>query len=205
MKIKKINLFGASGHAKVIVDCIQSQPDFQVGAVFDDDPSLQKLLNIELTSIEKLPKHTKTPFLVAIGNNNIRKKKVQELANAYDFSSLLAHRQSVISFCSTIGNGTVVMPLACINAGAEIGEHAIINTGAVVEHECKIGNFAHISPNASLAGRVHIGEGTQVGIGAQVIQGIKIGKWATIGAGAVVLKDVPDFATVVGNPGRRVK
>ncbi|CAL43362.1 Putative acetyltransferase [Flavobacterium psychrophilum JIP02/86] len=44
-----------------------------------------------------------------------------------------------------------------------------------------------------------------MGIGASVIQGIKIGKWVTIGAGAVIIKDVPDFAVVVGNPGRIIK
>jgi len=56
-----------------------------------------------------------------------------------------------------------------------------------------------------LAGNVEVGEGTHVGIGASVIQGVKIGKWATIGAGAVVIKDVPDFAVVVGSPARIIK
>ncbi len=44
-------------------------------------------------------------------------------------------------------------------------------------------------------------EGAHVGTGAIVIPGIKIGKWCTIGAGAVVVKDVPDNAVLVGNPG----
>lgn len=50
-----------------------------------------------------------------------------------------------------------------------------------------------------------IGEGTHVGIGAIIIQGLKIGKWATIGAGTVVLDDIPDYAVVVGNPGKVIK
>jgi acetyltransferase EpsM len=52
---------------------------------------------------------------------------------------------------------------------------------------------------------VQVGEGTHIGIGACVVQGIKVGKWATIGAGAVIIKDVPDYAVVVGNPGRIIK
>ncbi len=52
---------------------------------------------------------------------------------------------------------------------------------------------------------MEVGEGTHVGIGACVIQGIKIGKWATIGAGAVIIKDVPDGAVVVGNPAKIIK
>ena len=62
-----------------------------------------------------------------------------------------------------------------------------------------------MAPRASLAGSVAIGEGTHIGIGASIIQGVTIGKWATIGAGAVIIRDVPDFAVVVGNPGRILK
>ena len=50
-----------------------------------------------------------------------------------------------------------------------------------------------------------MGEGTHIGAGATIIPNLKIGKWATIGAGAVVIKDVPDYAVVVGNPGRIIK
>jgi acetyltransferase-like isoleucine patch superfamily enzyme len=56
-----------------------------------------------------------------------------------------------------------------------------------------------------LAGNVTVGEGSHVGIGASVIQGVVIGKWTVIGAGAVVLNDVPDYAVVVGNPGKIIK
>jgi acetyltransferase EpsM len=52
---------------------------------------------------------------------------------------------------------------------------------------------------------VKVGEGTHIGIGSSVIQGITIGKWVTIGAGAVIIRDIPDFAVVVGNPGKIIK
>ena len=68
----------------------------------------------------------------------------------------------------------------------------IINSGAIIEHDCIIEDFVHISPNAAIAGGVKIGEGTHIGIGACVIPGITIGKWATIGAGTVIINDVPD-------------
>ena len=43
------------------------------------------------------------------------------------------------------------------------------------------------------------------GASAFIIPGIKIGKWATIGAGTVVIHDVPDNVTIVGNPGKIIK
>ena len=48
-------------------------------------------------------------------------------------------------------------------------------------------------------------EGANIGIGAVVIQGLTIGKWSTIGAGSVIINDVPDYAVVVGNPGKVIK
>ncbi len=71
--------------------------------------------------------------------------------------------------------------------------------------DCVIGDFAHIAPNVSIAGNVSIGEGSQIGIGASIVQGVTIGKWAVVGAGSVILDDVPDYAVVVGVPGKIIK
>jgi acetyltransferase EpsM len=92
-----------------------------------------------------------------------------------------------------------------VNASVEIGNHCIINTAAVIEHDCTIKDYVHICPNATLAGNVTIGEGAQIGVGAKVIQGVKIGKWSIIGAGAVVTKDIPDNCTAVGIPAKPIK
>jgi acetyltransferase EpsM len=94
---------------------------------------------------------------------------------------------------------------AILNPNVKVGKHCIVNSGAVIEHDCILDNFVHLSPNAALAGNVSIGEGAHIGIGSSIIQGVKIGKWATIGAGTVVLNDVPDYAVIVGNPGKIIK
>jgi acetyltransferase EpsM len=78
----------------------------------------------------------------------------------------------------------------------------IINSSAVVEHECRIGDFAHVSSASALAGNVTVGEGAFLGVGARVLPGRRVGAWATVGAGAVVVDDVPDGLTVVGVPAR---
>ncbi|WP_449398442.1 hypothetical protein [Chryseobacterium wanjuense] len=97
------------------------------------------------------------------------------------------------------------MPGVTINAIVKVGRHCIVNTNASIDHDCILEDFVHISPNVALGGNVYVGEGTHVGIGVNVIQGITIGKWCTIGAGAVIISDVPDGCTVVGNPGRIIK
>lgn len=196
-----IKLYGASGHCKVIIDIIINN-GLLLEKIYDDNLEINQLLNYPVSHSSKIEINDNDSFIIAIGNNKIRKK----ICEKFNFKFATAiHSHTIISKTSSVDQGTVVMPGTIINANTKIGKHCIVNTASVIEHDCIIDDFAHICPNATLAGGVVIGEGAQVGIGAKIIQGIKIGKWATIGAGAVVLEDVPDFSVVVGNPGKIIK
>ena len=146
--------------------------------------------------------HQGDPVIIAVGNNRERAEIAHFLESDYERA---IHPSAIIAPSSKIGVGTVVFAGAIIQPNTTIGKHVIINTAASVDHDNIIGDFAHISPKAALCGHVEVGEGSHVGVGAVVIPKVKIGKWCTIGAGSVVLKDVPDYATVVGNPGRIIK
>lgn len=191
-----INLFGASGHAKVIIDIVKAQGD-DVGRLYDDAPHCSEIHGYPVDKASD--SGVVGPMIISIGSNWVR-KMIAERFNVKYAKAL--HPQSIISPSATIGDGTVVMQNALVQADANIGRHCIINSGASVDHECRIGDFVHISPHATLCGNVHVGEGTWIGAGATVIPGIKIGKWCTIGAGSVVVKDVPDGVTAYGNPCR---
>ncbi len=196
-------LFGASGHGKVIIDSIQSDTKSEsLVAVYDDNPKEEKLLGIPVLKTDDKIEDTQERWIIGVGNNAIRKNIAQKIKGLF---LKAIHPSAVISTLAQIGEGTVIMANAVVNSEAQIGKHCIINTGAVVEHDCIFEDFVHISPNASIAGAVTIGEGTHIGIGASVIQCITIGKWCTIGAGAVIIDNVPDYAVVVGNPGRIIK
>ena len=197
----KLFLYGASGHCKVVIDILQSNDEI-ITAIIDDNPKTEQLLEIKVYRSDAYNFSNESKLIIAIGDNEIRKAIVQKLKADFHIA---IHPNAIISKHATIGEGTVIAPGVIINAAAVIGKHCIINTAAIVEHDCVIEDYVHLSPNSALAGGVSVGEGTHIGIGAKVIQGIKIGKWATIGAGAVIIKDVPDFAVVVGNPGRIIK
>lgn len=194
-------IFGASGHAKVVLDILLSN-DASVTSIVDDNPKVNFLLSIPVIKTSAFKLKNSSKFIIAIGNNKIRK----EIVERHHFNYFTAiHHKTVISSFALIGEGSVVMPQVVINAEATIGKHCILNSGCIIEHDCILSDYVHVSPNASLAGNVSVGEGSHIGIGASVIQGITIGKWVTIGAGAVIIEDVPDFAVVVGNPGRVIK
>lgn len=189
-------LLGASGHGKVIAEIAESNALLIDGFI---DTDLHKLSLLGYPVFHQIPPEI-IEVIIAIGNNKIRKKLVNN-NNNFKYSSLI-HPHATVSKRALLGEGTVAMAGVTVNIDVTIGEHCIINTNASVDHDCVIGDFVHLSPNVALAGNVTVGEGTHIGIGACVIQGIKIGKWCTIGAGAVIIRDVPDGCTVVGNPGK---
>ena len=197
--MKKLYLYGASGHGKVIAE-IAEENGFEIRAFIDADETKTSILNYEV--VHQIPADVSN-LIISIGNNSIRKKIAEE--NSELTYPVLIHPSATKSKRSTIKDGSVVMAGVSVNADVSIGKHCIINTNASIDHDCIIEDFVHISPNTALAGNVEVGEGTHIGIGACIIQGIKIGKWCTIGAGAVIIKDVPDGATVVGNPGKIIK
>ncbi len=59
-------------------------------------------------------------------------------------------------------------------------------------------------PEDWVMGRQTIRAGAAIGGGALILPGVTVGRWAMVGSGAVVTKDVPDFALVLGNPARVV-
>ncbi|WP_076923749.1 acetyltransferase [Pseudoalteromonas sp. EB27] len=201
----KLAIVGASGHGKVIAD-IAEQLGFIVN--FYDDAYPNK------TYIEHWPIHgtcadlialnntntTPNDVVVAIGNNDIRQQKIQLLQqNNFNLITLI-HPTAVISQYVTIAQGSVVFAGAIINAFANIGIGCIVNTSAIIEHDCAIGDFTHICPNTALAGGVIIGSKSWVGIGSQIKQLIVIGDNCMIGAGSTVIKNIPDNVTAFGSP-----
>ncbi|MBO1579747.1 acetyltransferase [Bacillus sp. XF8] len=206
----RIIMIGAGGHSKVIRDIIRSYGNYEIIGQLDD---VYEQLKVEdgvyfgpiSAAVTLMNEHTDTKFVIAIGNNRIRKLIMERLEIPVHRYVTLIHKQSIVSLSAKIGAGTVVMPGAIINADAKIGNHVIVNTGAIIEHDNKVKDFAHISPNAVLTGSVTVGTGVHIGAGANVIPNITIGDWSIIGAGATVICDIAASCTAVGIPARVIK
>ena len=194
-------LIGASGHAKVIMDCLLDA-GVAIQGLFDKNPAVKSLKGYAVNG-DYTFSHKEEPLVISIGLNAIRHRIAEELKGR-TFGKAI-HPSAMISSDVTIGEGTVVFHGAIIQSSAKIGQHVIVNTSASIDHDCIVGDFAHIAPQVALCGLVSVGEGTLVGAGAVVVPGIKIGKWCVIGAGSVVFRDVPDYGLVVGNPARLIK
>lgn len=195
-------LYGARGQAKVIYDLILSNNHLLEYLVDDNPPDyFPHHLKVYKPTSELLKNKR---LIIAIGDNRLREKICADIKDWCEFE-MIQHSSAYVSRFSTVGEGTVIMPQVCINAEVTIGKHCIINTSAIIEHECVLEDFVHISPMSALAGNILVKKGSHIGLGAKLIQGITIGEHSIVGAGAVVIKDVPDHAVVVGNPARIIK
>lgn len=202
----KVVVLGAGGHAKVLIDIINQQKDWEIDKIELLDDKVEKGTRIagcevkgELEKAKKYDKSTK--FIIGIGMNKVRRR----LAESFCLNYLtLIHPSAIIGSNVKIGRGTVVMPGAIINSGTEIGEHCIINTGAIVEHDNLIQDYVHISPGACLGGAVEIGRECWIGIGSVIKNNITICSETVVGAGGVVIGDIKIEGTYAGCPAKRI-
>lgn len=201
-------IIGAGPHAKVIVDILIQNHEYElIGLV--DAKEKKGFLGLEVIGgdecLTDLYATGVSKAFIAIGNNKIREAlfiKVRkigfEIVNAISKEAVLSNEVSV-------GNGVAVMPGAIINVDTVIGDGCIINTNASVDHDGRIEDFVHIAPGCAVAGSVSIGKGTFCGCGCRIIDGISIGHHVTIGAGAVVINNIDANSTVVGVPAKYIR
>lgn len=198
--MKKLAIYGAGGHGRVVADTA-SLLGWQEIVFFDESWPLHQKNSIwsVIGNYENLIANL-TEYdgvIVAFGNCSVRLEKTRELINLNAPVVSLVHPMSFVSPNSILGLGSVVFAGAVINIAATVGEASIINTGATVDHDCIIGPGVHVCPGANLSGGVEVGETSWVGVGSCVRHSIKIGSNVMVGAGAVIVKDVPDGATMI--------
>lgn len=121
-------------------------------------------------------------------------------------------KNAVIGSNCNIGQNVVVLPGVRIGDNCKIQNNVSVYEGVVLEDHVFCGPsmvFTNVINPRSEIVRKHeyqetlVRRGASIGANATIVCGHTIGQYAFIGAGAVVTKDVPDFALVVGNPARR--
>ncbi len=144
-------------------------------------------------------------LIVGTGNGDFRRTlSLRVLANGGSLATV-RHPSSVVSSMASVGAGSFLAAQSVIGVFAKVGRFAIVNTGSTIDHDNVLADGVNVGPGVHFAGNVYCGEDAFVGVGASVAPGIRIGARATVGAGAVVIRDVPDGATVVGNPARVIR
>ncbi|GAB3961616.1 acyltransferase [Spirosoma harenae] len=112
-----------------------------------------------------------------------------------------------------IGQNVVISPEVVLGNNVKVQNNVSIYTGVSCDDDVFLGPsmvFTNVSNPRSAVNRrnqyekTHVGKGASIGANATIVCGNTIGEYAFVGAGAVVTKNVPPYALVIGNPARQL-
>lgn len=129
----------------------------------------------------------------------------------WHFSHIM--QNTVLGKNCNIGQNVVVSPKVILGENVKVQNNVSIYSGVICENDVFLGPsmvFTNIlNPRSAIVRRNNFTEtlvkkGASIGANATIVCGNTIGKYALIGAGAVVTKDVPPYALLVGNPAKQI-
>jgi sugar O-acyltransferase (sialic acid O-acetyltransferase NeuD family) len=212
---KMIGLYGAGGCARGLMPLLRAEmAGTSNELVFVDDstdPGV-RLNGHALMRWEEFAKGDPAERSICIGiASPLVRSKLAEKAQRAGIQLRGTRAANVIVMDNVeIGEGACLSPFVTLTSNIKIGCGFHANLYSYVEHDCVIGDFVTFAPGAKCNGNVRIGDYAYIGSNCVIRQGspdrpMLIGKGATIGMGAVVTRDVPAGAVVMGNPARLVE
>jgi sugar O-acyltransferase (sialic acid O-acetyltransferase NeuD family) len=185
MVMTRLLVVGAGGHGRSVAEAAELSGQFVVVGFLDDSlPAGETVLGLPvLGPAASMAQHLATAdqAIVAIANNTVREKLLQQLAAAGFKWATVVHPRAIVSPSAVLGAGSAVMAGAIVGTEARLGGSSIVNCGAVVDHHATVEDFGHLGVNASMAG------GTVLGRGAWMQAGAALGYGVRVAAGEVLL------------------
>ena len=191
-------LVGGGGHCKSCIDVIERHGKYRIAGIIDTrEKKGQHIFGYEIIACddelsELLKRYSN--FLITIGQikNPTRRVTIfDRLSKEKACFPIIVSPHAYVSLYAKIGEGTIIMHGAVVNAGAVIGRNCIINTSSIIEHDVVIADHCHISTSSVVNGGVKIGKQSFVGSNSVILEYIEIGENSVIGAGLRVAHSLP--------------
>ncbi len=211
---KKIIILGAGGNstviASVIEDIIDTGMRYKMQGYLDDMKGKGIIINGypvlgNISDAKSFLADKDVMFVYSLLTSkkmNERIKKLSELNLPIERFATLIHPKASVSRHAILGKGVIIMPGVVISPNVKIGNFVLIYANSLIGHDTLLEDYCFIANCVSVGSTVKIRRGAYVGSNSSVREKIIIGENSLVGLGAVVIKDVPSSATVIGNPAR---
>ena len=191
----KLALFGYGGHAKEVAAQIGQGVTF-----FVDD----KYSNEVAKPISEFDP-SEYFMMVAVSDCIDRSVIVNKLPKETEYFTFIHPTALILDDEIIIGEGSFIGANSILTTNIQIGNHAILNRGNHIGHDCIIGNYFSAMPGSIVSGNVHIGNGVYLGTNSSVIEKKYLLHDIVIGANSVVIRDITERGTYVGVPAKKIE
>lgn len=206
---RRVAIYGASQGGSVVRECVLAMGGYEIVAYLDDTPGLigGRLDGIPIRSgkdLENLLDDGVGSVVSHVASRSFR-LQLRDRVNAAGLHLLnVIHPSVVVSASLRMGQGNLIKAGAVLGTEVSIGDCCIIDNGVVVPHHNRLGHAVHLAPGVSMGGDCRVGDRTLLGVGASIAPRITIGADVIVAPASGVVRDVPDFAVMEGNPARQI-
>lgn len=208
----KLLLIGGGSHCVSCIDVIEAEDFFSIAGIIDQKENIgQKVLDYEVIGSDEDALSLQKDIsycLITLGAVTIPSARkslyLKYKALGFKFATIKSPT-SYVSKHAEIGEGSIIMHNATINARAEISENCIVNNHVLVEHDSKVEEHCHISTSVTINGGCNIGALSFIGSDATLIHGVETASKVIVGAGSVVISNLQTKGTYVGVPCEKIR
>ena len=215
--MKKLIVVGGRGNgatiASLVEDINREEPTWELLGFFNDSDPIGTILNDypvsgrpeDMVRREYDDVHFIYTPLLSMPYGKINAERLENIGLPPERFATLIHPSASIARHSQIGYGVAIMPMAHVRQNTKIGNHVTLLFGSSVGHDSTVADYSYIGNNAIIGAHVKLGKGVYLGTNATTLERVTLGEWCLVGIGAVVIRDVPPMAVVVGNPARFIR
>lgn len=212
--MKNLIIVGARGFGREVYASIASSADVKNGNLY-----IKGFLDSKVDAFEGLkgnyPPIICSPeeyeiqpddiFFIAMGESKWRKHYAELIESKGGHFYTYIADGTFINETSSIGEGTYIARWCAISDNVNVGKHVIIHPYSNVGHDAQIKDYATILTNVFIGGYAEIGECSQMSPKSMIVPHKKVGKNAMVGAASVVMRNVKDNTSVMGNPAKKME
>jgi acetyltransferase EpsM len=214
--MKKIIIIGGYGNgtvvASTIVDINKVSKEWEILGFLNDNEKepingFPVLGKIDKETISQFLKDDDIFFFYSLISTKLNYKflhKLLDLEIPTERFATVIHPTAVISDFAEIGHGVCIQPFVSVGPNVKIGNHVQIYAQSLIGHNSTLKDYTYVANNACVGASIVLEEGAYLGTNASVLENVTLGTWSLAGIGSVIIRDVPPYTKVVGNPAREI-